>query len=411
MSVKTVVILGGGIGGIVAANELRRCLPHEHRVVLVEKNRQHTFAPSYLWMMTGDRRPEQISAPLDRLIRPGVQVTVAEARGIDLAGRRVETEAEHLDYDYLIVALGAELAPDAIPGLTEASHTFYSFDGAQRLQEALQTFEGKKVAVVVSAMPYKCPGAPHEGAMLITDFLRKRGISADVHLFTPEAQPMPVAGPALGNAVKQMLEAKGIGFHPLHKLSAVNPQSRELVFEGKGPVRYDMLVAVPPHRGHHLLRQAGLANEAGWVPVNRGTLATSSESVYAIGDATTIAIPGRWKPDVPLALPKAGVFAHAQAKVVAHRVAAEVAGAKPEDTFRGDGYCMLEAGGEMAGFAFGNFFAEPSPRIELRQMGRVWHIGKVMFERWWLASFGPKRDVLGLSILLGGKALGIPVVL
>ncbi|MDO8586944.1 MAG: FAD-dependent oxidoreductase [Armatimonadota bacterium] len=411
MSNATVAVLGGGVGGLVAANELRRCLPRDHRVVLVEKSSRHTFAPSYLWLMTGDRRPEQVSAPLQRLVRPGIDVVVAEATGIDLAARRIETNERSVDYDYLIIALGAELAPEAIPGLAEASHTFYTFDGARTLHEALQAFEGGKLAVVVSAVPYKCPGAPHEGAMLIADFLHRRGIRVDVHLFTPETQPMPVAGPALGDAVKQMLDARGIGFHPLHKLSAVNPQSRELVFDGKEPISYDMLVAIPPHRGHRLPRQAGLANEAGWAPVDRATLATAHENVYAIGDATAISIPGRWKPEVPLALPKAGVFAHAQAKVVAHRIAAEVAGAVPKDTFRGDGYCMLEAGGGTAGFAFGNFFAEPSPQVELRQMGRVWHVGKVLFEQWWLAPLGPRREVLGLAILLGGKALGIPVIL
>ncbi|MDO8587935.1 MAG: FAD-dependent oxidoreductase, partial [Armatimonadota bacterium] len=155
MSTRTVVILGGGVGGLVAADELRRRLPREHRIVLVEKDSQHTFAPSYLWLMTGDRKPEQISAPLHRLVRPGIEVVVAEAQGIDLAARRIETSTGQLDYDYLVIALGAELAPDAIPGLADASHTFYTFDGARNLHEALQTFEGGKVAVVVSAMPYK----------------------------------------------------------------------------------------------------------------------------------------------------------------------------------------------------------------------------------------------------------------
>jgi sulfide:quinone oxidoreductase len=267
------------------------------------------------------------------------------------------------------------------------------------------------VAVVVSALPYKCPGAPHEGAMLIADAFRRRGVrdKVDVHLFTPEPQPMPVAGPALGEAVKQMLSGKGVVFHPLHKLTAVNAPARELAFEGKESFKYDLLVAIPPHRGPRVAREAGLTNEAGWIPVERTTLKTKHENVYAIGDVTTIPVPGRWKPDVPLVLPKAGVFAHVQAEVVARRIAAEIAGAGPAHEFSGDGYCMLEAGEDMAGFAYGDFFAEPSPKIELRQLGPVWHWGKVLFEQWWLTPYGPRREALRLAIALGGKGLGIPV--
>ena len=413
MSGKTIVILGGGVGGLIAANELRRRLSREHRIVLVEKDARHAFAPSFLWLMTDDRRPGQITRDVRQLARPGVEVALAEAQSIDLANRHVNTSAQILSYDYLVVALGAELAPEAIPGLAEAAHTFYTFDGAARLRDTLREFEGGTVAVVVSALPYKCPGAPHEGALLIADALRRRGLrdEVDIHLFTPEPQPMPVAGPALGDAVKRMLAEQGIAFHPLHKLTGVDAATRELAFEGKEPIKYDLLVAIPPHRGPRLVREAGLANEAGWVPVDRATLATRHENVYAVGDVAAISIPGRWKPDVPLMLPKAGVFAHAQAEVVAHRIAAVITGAGPQHEFPGVGYCMLEAGDSRAGFAFGNFFAEPSPQIELRQVGRTWHLGKVLFEQWWLAPFGPRRVALQAVLTLGGKALGIPVVI
>ena len=413
MSGKTIVILGGGVGGLVAANELRRLLPRGHRIVLVEKNPQHAFAPSFLWLMTGDRHASQITRQVRKLVRPGVEVIQAEARAIDAARRQVETDTQTFSYDYLIVTLGAELAPETIPGLSEGGHTFYTFEGAAQLHEALQGLTGGTVAVVVAAMPYKCPGAPHEAALLMADFFRRRGLQekVQVHLFTPEAQPMPVAGPELGAAVRSMLETKGIAFHPLHKLTSVDAQARLLHFESKEPVRYDLLAAIPPHRGPRIVRDAKLANEAGWVPVDRATLMTCHESVYAIGDVTAIPIPGRWKPDVPLMLPKAGVFAHAQAEVVARRIAAELTGARAKDVFCGDGYCMLEAGEDLAGFAFGNFFAEPAPEVRLQKMGKAWHIGKVLFEQWWLAPFGIKRSLLGLTIRLGGKVYGIPVVL
>src|SRR4030043_2021559 len=249
MTGKTVLILGGGIGVLVAANELQRLLSDEHRVVLVEKNPKHTFAPSYLWLMTGDRRPEQITQDVRQLVRPGVDLLLAEGQAIDIANRTVQTSTQRLRYDYLVVALGAELSPETIPGLVESAHTFYTYDGAVKLRDALPDFSGRTVAVVVSALPYKCPGAPHEGAMLIVDFFRKRGLDqkVEVHLFTPEPLPMPVAGPVLGEAVKQMLGNNGVSFHPLHKLTRVDTDAPESHFQEKGAFQYDLLVAIPPH--------------------------------------------------------------------------------------------------------------------------------------------------------------------
>ncbi len=408
---QSVVVLGGGVGGLVAANKLAGRLGASHRVTLVERSARHAFAPSFLWLMTGGRRASEISRDLRSLLHPRVELVQAEARSIDWRGERVEADGRTIAFDSLLIALGAELAPEAISGLAEAGHTFYTIEGAQRLQEALRRFGGGSVAVVVSGMPYKCPGAPHEGAMLLSDFFRRGGTPADVHLFTPEPQPMPVAGPDLGAAVRSMLESRGIAFHPLHKLTSVLPDARELVFEGQPSFHYDLLVAIPPHRGPLLVREAGLANEAGWVPVDRRTLATPRRRVHAIGDVTTIPIPGRWSSNVPLMLPKAGVFAHAQALVVAERIAAEVDGESCRTEFCGDGYCMLEAGKDLAGFAFGNFFAEPAPEIHLRRVGQAWHLGKVLFEKWWLTPPGARRWAFGTALKLGGQAYGVRVEL
>ncbi|HLF15223.1 MAG TPA: FAD/NAD(P)-binding oxidoreductase [Bacteroidota bacterium] len=408
---QTIVVLGGGVGGIVVANELRRRLPFAHRIVLIEKNREHAFAPSFLWLMTGDRKPEKISVPVRTLLRSGIELIHAEATAIDLADRSVVAEARRVPYDFLVLALGAELAPETIPGLVESAYSFYSFEETRRLKTALGEFAGGNIAVVVCSLPYKCPGAPHEGAMLIADYFRRRGLrdKVEVHLYTPESQPMPVAGPRLGEAVTEALRSKGVIFHPLHKIAAADPRKRELQFDGGRSASFDMLVAIPPHRAPGIAREAGLSNDAGWVPVNPGTLETKAGNVFAVGDITTIPIPGRWKPDVPMMLPKAGVFAHAQAEIVAERIADEINGVEPSARFCGAGYCMLEAGEGLAGFAFGDFFGEPSPKLELRNMGRVWHIGKVLFEKWWLSPFGIRRALLRSMINIGGKLLRIPV--
>jgi sulfide:quinone oxidoreductase len=409
MAAQTIVILGGGVGGQVAANALRQLLPREHRVVVVERDTNHAFAPSFLWLMTGDRRPGQIVRPVRSLLRRGVELVISPVQRIDVPRARVETVAGELAYDHLVVALGAELVPDAIPGLAGAAQTFFSFDGAARLRDELRSFKGGRVGVVVSSLPYKCPGAPHEGAMLIADTLRRRGLEGrfDIHLFTPEPQPLPVAGPVLGGMVADLLAQKRVQFHPGRALASVDGASRRLEFKDGTREDYDLLVAVPPHRPPAVVRDSGLGNEAEWIPVDRSSLATPHERVYAIGDVTTIALPGRWRPDVPLPLPKAGVFAHAQALTVANRIAHEITGAGEPEDFCAGGYCMLEAGEAMAGFAFGDFYAEPSPQVNLRKVGRSWHLGKVLLEKWWLTPVGLRRDLLRLALLAGGRVSGV----
>jgi len=410
---KTVVVIGGGVGGIVVANELRRNLSSIHRIILIEKNGVHTFAPSYLWLMTGDRTPERISKPLQGLVRNGIELIHAEVTAIDVRKKTVSIPNQEVPYDYLVVALGSELAPELIPGLSGNSYSYYSFHETMRLQKALIDFTGGTIGIVVCSLPYKCPGAPHEGAMLIADYFKRRGMQnkVNVHLFTPETQPMPVAGPQLGDAVKQMFALKGISFHPLHKIVSVDSQSRAISFEGKDPVFFDMLVAIPPHRAPQIVRTAGLSNEAGWIPVDRSTLKTNFDNVYAIGDVTALGIPGRWKPDVPMMLPKAGVFAHDQAEIVAQRIVDEINGRTSTAQFCGNGYCMLEAGDGMAGFAYGDFFNTPNPTLQLRNIGKAWHLGKVLFEQWWLAPFGLKKTILKLMLIIGAKYLGIPIKL
>ncbi|MBI3596745.1 MAG: NAD(P)/FAD-dependent oxidoreductase [Nitrospirae bacterium] len=380
MASKTILILGGGIGGHVAANVLRKQIARDHRVILVDRKREYVFSPSLLWLMVGQRRLEQIYRPLDLLSQKGIEVIQAEVTKIALATRTVVAGDRNLAGDYLIISLGAELAPETVPGLREGAHIFYEPSGAEKLWEAVREFSGGRVVLLIAATPFKCPAAPYEAAMLLSDYFRKRGIreEVDLSIYTPEPLPMPVAGPAVGNAVKGMVEAKGIGFHSQMKIASVDAALKELVFENGRRVGYDLLIAIPPHRAPQVVRNSGLLAESGWIPVDAHTLKTRYEGIYAIGDITTIMLP------VGKPLPKAGVFAHYEAEAVAKNIAAELEGNKPTHVFNGQGYCFLEMGGSRAGFAGGNFYAAPEPRIKLRRPGYHWHWGKILFEKWWL---------------------------
>jgi len=377
---NTVVVLGGGTGGIVAAHRLRRQLAADDRVVVVERDPVYRFAPSFLWVLTGERRPEQISVDLGQLRRRGIELVEAEARAIDTDARRVETSNGPIAYDRLVVALGAELAPELLPGFADAALDVYTLDGAVRTGRALEGFEGGRVVVLVSRLPYKCPAAPYETALLTEALLRKRGIRdrASVNVYTPEPFPMPTAGPEMGAAVRGILEARGIGFHPEQAVERIEPAARELVLGDGERIPFDLLLGVPPHRAPAPVRESALAGESGFVPVDRATLETSVEGVFAIGDVASIPLAGgRF-------LPKAGVFAHGQAEVVAKRIAAELRGRTPSADFDGNGACFLEMGDGVAAYASGDFYAEPAPQVRLRRPGRQWHLGKVAFERYWL---------------------------
>jgi len=411
MNSKKILILGAGTGGLVAANELRRQLPGNHKIAIIERNQSHSLAPSFLWVMTGERKINQITCPTSKLLRGGIELVIDQIQEIDLSQKAVKTAKTKITYDYLIIAAGAELAFELLPGADLEFQTFYTAEGSARLHEKLREFRGGKIAIVVMSTPYKCPGAPHEGAMLIADYFRRKRpeIKADIQLFTPEPQPMPVAGFELGAMIKNMLESKGIVYQPQHKVSGIS--EKKLKFEDGHEFGYDLLVIIPPHRSPQFVRESDLANESGWIPIDKNILSTKFENVFAIGDVTTISIPGRWKPDVPLMLPKAGVFAHSQALTVSKRLTNEILGRKSNAQFCGDGFCMLEAGEDLAGFAYGNFFAEPSPDVRLKKMGRSWHLGKVLFEKWWLSPYGMRRSLLRSAIIYGGKTLGVPLEL
>ncbi|MBI4393071.1 MAG: NAD(P)/FAD-dependent oxidoreductase [Euryarchaeota archaeon] len=377
---ETVVVLGGGVGGLVAATRLRERLPREHRVVLVDRTGQHQFAPSFLWLMTGDREPARLSRDLRVLERRGIRVVVAEVEGIDLAQKEVRTTGETLRYDHLVVSLGAELASETVPGLAEAGETFYTLPGATRLRDKLRAFKGGRLVVLVAATPFKCPAAPYEAALLLESHLRRRRLRAKVELdvYTPEKLPMAVAGPAVGTALRGMLEARGIRFHPEHKVKTARPEDRLIVFENGAQAAYDLLAYVPPHRAPRVAREADLTNGSGWVSVDAGTLVTKHPAVHAIGDLAAVKLPSG------LFLPKAGVFAHAEAEVVANNIAVEITGRGTSRRFDGHGYCWVETGEGKAAFGSGDFYAAPVAKVKLRAPTRYWHWGKLLFEKYWL---------------------------
>jgi len=375
---RTALILGAGIGGIVAANTLRKLLPPEDRVVVVERERNHVFAPSLLWHMTGDNDAAAFTRPLSVLSARGIDLVTGEVTRIDPVSRTVEVDGRSLSGDALVVALGADYAPEAIAGLAESGHNLYTLQGAQEIHTTLDAFEGGRIVVLTAAPAYKCPAAPYEAAMLVAAYCKKRRLRKEttVTVYAAEPAPMLVTGPVVGAQVTQMLERKGIAYFPVHQVTKVEAGS--LHFANGATAAFDLLLYVPPHCAPAVVKAAGLCAESGWIAVDRETMETQFPGIYAIGDVTSIPL----KMGRPL--PKAGVFANGQAQVVAKNLARAWTGQGEAARFDGHGMCFLEIGSGMAGVGRGNFYAEPTPNVRMRYPNPLWHLGKMLYEKYWL---------------------------
>ena len=334
---KTILILGGGVGGVVTANELRKQIGKEHKIIVIDKVREHVFAPSLLWLMVGLRKPEKIKRELNRLERRGIEFVNGEIEQVDPTAKTVVVDGNSYQGDYVVISLGAELKEDA--GLKEKGHNFYTLDGATGLENALKEFKGGKVVVLVSSLPFKCPAAPYEAALLIADYFRKQKIrdKVELELYSPEPGPMGVAGKELSEAVRQLVESKGIKYFPECSFAKVN--SNTLEFTNGTTTDFDLLAYVPKHQCPKVISETGLIGESGWVKVkDRETMETDFPGMFAIGDITGISL-AIGKP-----LPKAGVFAHYQAEAVAHNIAVEINGKGRKKKFTGNGECFVEMG-------------------------------------------------------------------
>lgn len=376
----TIMILGAGMGGIVAANRLRRSLPEAHRVVIVDLEDTHVFMSSLPWLMTGARRVADITRPLASLERRGIERIHGAVEHIDAETRTVTVMGRTLQADYLVIALGAELAPETIPGLPESGHNFYTLRGAESFRDAFAAFSGGRLVVLTAGHPYRCPAAPYEVAFLIEAACRRRGIRAGTRIDVYAAEPMPmgVAGPAVSGPARALLTTRNIGYYPEHQIIRVDADKRCLYFGNGVEAAFDLLAYVPPHRVPRVVHASGLAVEGKYVEVHPATLETHFERVWAIGDVNGIML-GIGKP-----LPKAGVFATAQAEVVASNIVRAITGRGSPATFDGHGMCFLEMGGGMAGLGRGNFYAQPAPDVKMHWPGPHWHLGKVLLEKYWL---------------------------
>jgi sulfide:quinone oxidoreductase len=372
VSARTLV-LGGGFGGIATAVELRRLLGDDHEIVLVDRKPQFAMGLRKLWELVGHGTIADGSRSRGLLTRHGVEFLPMEITAIDASGRRAETADGWLKGDHLVVALGAVSRPDFVPGLAACGHDVWDFAGVPAAAEALRGFDGGRIVVLVAGAPYPCPPAPYECVLHLHDHLLARGLRDLTELAVATLQPMllPNAGRDGSEWMGQQLSERGISYRLDAKTERVEPG---LVVFADGEMPFDLLIAVPPHRPPAVVVDSGLAAGHGWIAVDAGTLATSHEGVYAVGDVTLIPLASG------LPFPKAGVMAELQGTRVARAIAAELRGEEAPAPFDGSGFCPIELGPRSAALVEGNWYAEPEPAVTITGPSAAYASKKAAFE-------------------------------
>ncbi|MDP2470315.1 MAG: FAD/NAD(P)-binding oxidoreductase [Candidatus Palauibacterales bacterium] len=353
-----VLVLGGGFGGVSTATQLRRRLADEHEILLIDRSSTFVMGLRKLWDLFGIGSIAQGTRDLRALESQGIRFERREVLEIDPVRRTITTHRGSLEADYLVVALGAEPRPDLVPGLSEHAHNVWAASGVPGLKAALAAFAGGEIVVAIAGMPYPCPPAPFECAMLLEDQLRGRGLRGGfgITVTTPKPILLPNAG-AEGSAwLAEQLVGREIGFETGREVKRVEAGVLDW---GDARREFDLLIGVPPHRPPRVIADSALAGPGGWVTVDPGTFETGHQDVFAIGDVTKVTLANG------LPLPKAGVMADLEGQRVAAAIAARISGAEAPEPFDGRGYCFLEMSASTAALIEGEFYSRPEPRIAL----------------------------------------------
>ena len=379
--------MGAGFGGLTTANFLQKNLylsSVEHQISIADSKDYFIMGLVNLWILSGTRTLGDSKIALSRLENKGIRYLNGEVTAIDPVSRTVTIKGNstiRLGYDYLVIALGSEFALEQVKGFLEnGGSNLYDAEQVPKLREKILSLKKGRIAICITSVPYKCPPAPYEASLLINDILVKSGRrdSIDIEIYSPTPIALPVAGTKVSQDVINLLDDNHVNFHPLHKIKSVS-DTKVIEFENGHRVKYDLLIGIPPHKVPKIIRNSDLIKQGqNWINVDKFSLKTDYQNVFAIGDVNEI------KVNDNVAIPKAGVFAEAQAKVVCQQIIEDIENNRDKlssSKFDGKGFCFLEVGDKKAGYISADFYNEDGPVTLLEPPSMESYEKKLDFER------------------------------
>ena len=370
-----VIILGGGFGGLAAANELRESLDSSQvKITVIDKKDWFMIGFAKLWIINGTRTFENSIGSLKNLQKKEISFIQEEVSKLDLKNKTIQTQNQSLQYDFLVISTGAVLVPQKIPGLVENGLNLYDHNQLLTIREKIKDMNSGKIAIAIMSMPYKCPPAPFEASLLIDSMLRKLGKRdvIQINFYSPAPITLPAAGPTVSKQILELVNSEKIVFHDSCKVKSV--KETKLIFENDQSAGFDLLLAVPPHHAPRIIYDSGLAKEPGFIPIDR-ECKTPYENVFAVGDVTTLSV------SETIVVPKAGIFAEGEGITVAKNIISKIKSNDESALFSGKGGCFIESGRDTASIIEVDMFSDSGPSTHLTESTSTNLSKKIEFEK------------------------------
>ncbi len=348
-----ILIVGGGMGGTILANNLARRLSGEIKsgkasITMLSASDKHMYQPGLLYVAVGKMTPDELYRDQVSLLESSITFRVDPVTKFDLANNNVTTESgKQYDYDIVVVATGSRAYAEGTPGLAENALQFYTEADAVNMYKNLQKFEGGKVVIAVG-VPHKCPMAPLEITFMLADYFRERGISDKVQMHYTYPIGRVHSLEPVAKWAQPEFDRLGITYETLFNMKEVEPG--KVISEEGTEAEYDLLITVPSHKGMQVIEDNELG-AGGFIPTDRLRLNIEGhENAFVIGDTTNLPIS------------KAGSTAHFEAEALAENIASTIKIGTPVRDYDGKVFCFIEAGEGKATYAMFNYQNPPDPK-------------------------------------------------
>ncbi len=355
---KNILILGAGTAGTLMANKLRRKLSKkEWKITIINKQQTHYYQPGFLFIPFGIYNQKDVEQPVTKFIPKGVDLITAGVERIVPQENKVilEGDEREIEYNFLIIATGTRTAPEETPGLLgplwyKDIFDFYTVEGAVALAQRIKSFDGGKLIVNITELPFKCPVAPLEFVFLADSYFKKRGIRDKVEITLVTPLPGAFTKPVATKMLSSLMQKKSISIIPDFNIAEVDNDNKKILdYEGKA-VDFDILVTIPTNKGDDMIERSSMGDDLNFVPTDKHTLqAIGQNNIFVLGDAAN------------LPTSKAGSVAHFAGDTLEANILNAIKGRPLSAKFDGHANCYIVTSDKRGTLIDFNYETEPLP--------------------------------------------------